>query len=301
MPHSPDRRAGRLRGRRSALPSIAGALRRSLLGLPRSVRRLPGPFPAVATPVSTCHRVSLPTRAGYSSRSQPVIRDVGGESRRGLARRQACPGRARTVGRPIGHSLTLTGGALREIRAPRTVQADRSTLGEGRARPESRAGTSWLSIPRRELGRIPCFVAGAREHRQLGVSRKSPIRSRKFAQHEPAALAAHDLPGVLAGGAEPAIAGGEGGIRTHGVLRLNGFQDRRIQPLCHLSAADCTAGSRQARMASVPIAGCRTSGTRIVPSRSWYVSRRAATVRARAIADPLRVWTSSGFAPGSGR
>ncbi len=30
--------------------------------------------------------------------------------------------------------------------------------------------------------------------------------------------------------------GGEGGIRTHGDLRLSGFQDRRIRPLCHLSA-----------------------------------------------------------------
>ena len=30
-------------------------------------------------------------------------------------------------------------------------------------------------------------------------------------------------------------AGGEGGIRTHGVLRLNAFQERRLQPLGHLS------------------------------------------------------------------
>ena len=30
--------------------------------------------------------------------------------------------------------------------------------------------------------------------------------------------------------------GGEAGIRTlGGLLTLNGFQDRRIQPLCHLS------------------------------------------------------------------
>ena len=29
--------------------------------------------------------------------------------------------------------------------------------------------------------------------------------------------------------------GGEGGIRTPGTLRYNGFQDRRIRPLCHLS------------------------------------------------------------------
>ncbi len=33
------------------------------------------------------------------------------------------------------------------------------------------------------------------------------------------------------------ISGGEGGIRTPGGLRLNGFQDRRIRPLCHLSKA----------------------------------------------------------------
>jgi hypothetical protein len=35
----------------------------------RSVRRLPGPFSAVVTPVSTTHQVSLPTLDGYSSRS----------------------------------------------------------------------------------------------------------------------------------------------------------------------------------------------------------------------------------------
>ena len=31
--------------------------------------------------------------------------------------------------------------------------------------------------------------------------------------------------------------GGERGIRTPGPLTVNGFQDRRIRPLCHLSAA----------------------------------------------------------------
>ena len=31
--------------------------------------------------------------------------------------------------------------------------------------------------------------------------------------------------------------GGEGGIRTPGPLRVNGFQDRRFKPLSHLSAA----------------------------------------------------------------
>ena len=31
---------------------------------------------------------------------------------------------------------------------------------------------------------------------------------------------------------------GEGGIRTPGPVTVNGFQDRRIRPLCHLSAAN---------------------------------------------------------------
>ena len=35
-----------------------------------------------------------------------------------------------------------------------------------------------------------------------------------------------------------AFFGGERGIRTPGPLTVNGFQDRRIRPLCHLSAAN---------------------------------------------------------------
>jgi hypothetical protein len=34
------------------------------------------------------------------------------------------------------------------------------------------------------------------------------------------------------------LVGGERGIRTPGPLTVNGFQDRRIRPLCHLSAAN---------------------------------------------------------------
>ena len=33
--------------------------------------------------------------------------------------------------------------------------------------------------------------------------------------------------------------GGERGIRTPGGVTLNGFQDRRIRPLCHLSKCVC--------------------------------------------------------------
>ena len=36
------------------------------------------------------------------------------------------------------------------------------------------------------------------------------------------------------GGSDPKN-GGEGGIRTPGTFQFNGFQDRRIRPLCHLS------------------------------------------------------------------
>jgi hypothetical protein len=34
------------------------------------------------------------------------------------------------------------------------------------------------------------------------------------------------------------LVGGERGIRTPGPVTVNGFQDRRIRPLCHLSAAN---------------------------------------------------------------
>jgi hypothetical protein len=35
----------------------------------------------------------------------------------------------------------------------------------------------------------------------------------------------------------PFLFGGERGIRTPGPVTVNGFQDRRIRPLCHLSGA----------------------------------------------------------------
>jgi hypothetical protein len=35
--------------------------------------------------------------------------------------------------------------------------------------------------------------------------------------------------------------GGERGIRTPGPVTDNGFQDRRIRPLCHLSGAKVSA------------------------------------------------------------
>ena len=37
------------------------------------------------------------------------------------------------------------------------------------------------------------------------------------------------------------VFGGERGIRTPGPVKINGFQDRRIRPLCHLSSDKSTA------------------------------------------------------------
>ena len=37
------------------------------------------------------------------------------------------------------------------------------------------------------------------------------------------------------------VGGGERGIRTPGGVTLNGFQDRRNRPLCHLSKILCSS------------------------------------------------------------
>ena len=100
--------------------------------------------------------------------------------------------------------------------------------------------------------------------------------------------------------------GGEGGIRTHEVFRLSAFQERRHQPLGHLSAVRISAtraaaGQPAGSMTSRPRYGRSTSGTVTEPSGRWYVSRIAATIRASASPEPLSVWTSSGLAPASGR
>src|SRR5258705_6065246 len=47
------------------------------------------PYTTLFRSVSTSHRISLPTLDGYSSRSQPVLRDVAGSMARVNRRRQA--------------------------------------------------------------------------------------------------------------------------------------------------------------------------------------------------------------------
>ena len=62
--------------------------------------------------------------------------------------------------------------------------------------------------------------------RPLGFSRSSPYRSKLL-------TALHEKSPALC--AELQIVCGERGIRTPGRSHVNGFQDRRIRPLCHLS------------------------------------------------------------------
>ena len=45
--------------------------------------------------------------------------------------------------------------------------------------------------------------------------------------------------------------GGERGIRTPGTFRYNGFQDRRIRPLCHLSISKVEVARDRHRIPTV--------------------------------------------------
>ena len=209
MPHSRDRRPGS--GRRpgpwrSALPCIAGALRRSLLersrvaAACRSVRRLPGPFAAAVAPVSTSHRVSLPTLDGYSSRSSARIRDVGG----------VCGGRSGASSAPVADGRS------------------RMTVCRHPGPPEA----------------APRILARTRRSRKTGSVGYGEPRIRRRALAEAERRTAAGLDDVANGGTCPhrpgggrRHRGGEGGIRTHEVFRLCAFQERRHQPLGHLSAA----------------------------------------------------------------
>ena len=46
---------------------------------------------------------------------------------------------------------------------------------------------------------------------------------------------------------------GERGIRTPGGFHLNGFQDRRIRPLCHLSGANVSVQVKTTKLNLQPV------------------------------------------------
>ena len=83
----------------------------------------------------------------------------------------------------------------------------------------------------------------------------SPARrggTKQIEAQRPAAFRAFSVQGLTGAGlptalyekspaqsAELQFVCGERGIRTPGPVKINGFQDRRIRPLCHLSKVEC--------------------------------------------------------------
>ena len=79
------------------------------------------------------------------------------------------------------------------------------------------------------------FTVLEQSDRALGVVGKQPSREVR------GSLTGNVATGFL-------LFGGEGGIRTHGSLRINGFQDRRNRPLCHLSEDEPAVSRRAIRL-----------------------------------------------------
>jgi hypothetical protein len=162
--------SGGLPPSRSALPGIAGALRRSLVGprrgVRRSVRRLPGPFPVVVAPVHTSHRISVPTSrrvlVPFIAMSSIVVacRDGG----RAVAARQA-----RGLGSSMAGRVTFDedvagleagAGADRQCR----VAWEPGVRGRAPAQPEAAA-----SLRADDPGVAACAAQAGRRSCQRGV------------------------------------------------------------------------------------------------------------------------------------
>ena len=119
------------------------------------------------------------------------------------------------------------------------------------------------------------------------------------------------IPGIQfmrSGGASALVGSGTqdaGSIRFDGLV-LDAEQSQGAQEPMELAGTiewSCRSGRAQARpmRSRPPRYGRSGSGTTTDPSGCWWVSSSAAIVRGSARPDPLRVWTSSGFAPARGR
>ncbi len=87
-----------------------------------------------------------------------------------------------------------------------------------------------IGSPLRGRGLVAAFLRGAtrRSVEPMGSKQDHPLRQTQKKGQKALVLAS----------------GGEGGIRTHGGLQtLGGFQDRCIQPLCHLSEGRIITGA----------------------------------------------------------
>ena len=226
--------------RRSALPCIAGALRRSLLmsGFARRVR-------------SGGSRVHSPSS---SSRLAPAAGSLG---------------RRATGTRPVHSPFFVMwpgvwAGPADGVKRPAArVAAPRAELRSRRSAARAAAGSADSADPSASVrtGRTCCprLVSTRRACRHVA---QRPARECRI--------------GVTAG-SPPPTCGGEGGIRTHGVSRLCAFQERRHQPLGHLSGAQDTSEPRRPAARSVQAGFCRERRANPGRRRRSSAGRPAAT------------------------
>ena len=226
----------RLRDDRSALPCIAGALRRSLLTSAARAASWFGPEAPGAIPSSSSLR--LAPAAGSLDRHATGTRPV--------------------------HSPSLRDVRGVWARAPRGVKHLYSSGTSDPPRVRRRTDTR-LSVRMHRTARVRGTANAVAE--RVGFE---PTKSFDSALFKSAA--------INRSATSPAV-------RIPAAIRIPGP----------------SSGSQSLAIASRPRYGRSTSGTSTEPSGRWYVSSSAATTRARARPEPLSVWTSSGFAPGSGR
>ena len=206
-----------------SLALCAGAYWRSAFTVSRSVRRLPGPFLAVVVPARTSRRISGSTCDGYSSRSQPVVRDVarsmggrrakrqarggaGGAGSRRTSNRRSARGRRAATRAPErlrqhrDQDDGWAGHRQHETRHPMTMKIPYTKF----SRTEPRAGSGrpgWPAAGRH--GPVDRLEAGTAHDRKRRIPRVAAIRLGQPAQPERRAARRLDPSRVPAGGAQP--------------------------------------------------------------------------------------------------
>ena len=210
MPHLPDRRAGRSGRNR---PPPIGAARYRWRSAPEPSRR-PRPAPprvrsggsrghslVVVVPARTNRRISGSTLDGYSSRSQPVLRDVRGvwaAAPEGVKRPRAAPGGRRGPRRPA--CTASTAGSRRhrpgEARPPR--------IRDRRRRPRRAVPRAACRRRPRVGGVLPRHSSALRYGRVVVMAENASPTARMRAtsgMSSPASRAdSHDRPSARGGG-----------------------------------------------------------------------------------------------------
>ena len=186
--------------------------------------------PSSSFRLHTNRRISGSTCVGYSSRSQPLF-----VMWRGVWARPA---------ERVKHHRSVRGGEPRSRRSPGRVvtAAARRSL--------SRYGAAWSG---RERGDPVGSGCRGRTQRNSGLAAPDIADTQGPSRTVRTARTRSPCPtrcGEHAGSCRRArptgswSRGGEGGIRTHEVFRLSAFQERRHQPLGHLSGGKDIASPR---------------------------------------------------------